>query len=115
MTVEEFLVWQQGLEDRYELVAGMPVKMMTGASTAHDCIVVNVIMALGQQLRGSPCRPATAAVALRTKIRSVRRGDVVVICDPPRPDTFEANDLRLVVEVLSPSNKGLDWLRKLDE
>ena len=52
MTVEEFFVWQQGQEDRYELVEGVPVilrdpiTMMTGASSLHDRITSNVLLVM---------------------------------------------------------------------
>ena len=117
MTVEEFFVWQQGQEDRYELVEGVPLKLMTGASEVHDVIVTNIIIALGNQLRGKPCRPATADLAVRTKIKSLRRADILVTCDndPPRYDSYSARNPRLVIEVLSPSNKGASWQRKLEE
>lgn len=121
MSVEEFFRWQQGQEERYELVDGVPVPMrdpttmVTGASALHDRITGNVLASLHSQLRGSPCWPATAALALRTRIRSLRRADVMVICDPPRPDVYVAQDPRMVVEVLSPSNQGLSWQRKIEE
>ena len=121
MTVEEFFVWQLSQDDRYELVEGVPVimrdplTMMTGASSLHDRITSNTLIALGNQLRGSPCWPATADLALRTKIRSLRRADVLVTCDEPRPDVYEAQEPKMVVEVLSPSNKGLPWQRKIEE
>src|SRR5579885_3014743 len=54
MSQEEFLAWQERQERLYELVDGVPVlplKMMTGASQAHDRILVNVIAALHRQLR----------------------------------------------------------------
>ena len=59
MTPEEFFQRQIGQEDLYELVDGVPVKMkmMTGAGAQHDLVVVNVIISLGNQLRGGPCRP----------------------------------------------------------
>ncbi len=121
MTIEEFFVWQQSQEDRYELVEGVPVimrdpiTMMTGASSQHDRITSNVLVALGRQLDGSPCWPATADLALRTKIRSLRRADVLVTCDEPSLQIYEAQDPKMVVEVLSPSNKGLPWHRKIEE
>ncbi len=117
MTVEEFFVWQQAQEDRYELVEGVPVKLMTGASEVHDVVLTNILSALHRQLRGAPCRAATADLAVRTKIRSLRRADVLVTCDndPPRADSYAARNPRLVVEVLSPSNKGTPWQRKLEE
>lgn len=121
MTVEEFFHWQQSQEDRYELVDGVPVvmrdpiTMMTGASSMHDRITGNVFAALHTQLRGTPCWPATADLALRTKVRSLRRADVLVTCDTPRLDVYEAENPKMVVEVLSPSNKGLPWQRKIEE
>ncbi|MGE0699258.1 MAG: Uma2 family endonuclease [Hyphomicrobiaceae bacterium] len=115
MTVDEFLLWQQGQEERYELIEGVPVRMMTGASTQHDRIAGNIFADLHNQLEGSPCWPATADVGIRTRLRSLRRADVLVTCDEPRADAFEAHEPKMVVEVLSPSNKGLGWQRKLEE
>jgi Uma2 family endonuclease len=54
-------------------------------------------------------------VGLRTKRRNLRRPDVMVMCDAPRNDVYEAMDAKLAVEVLSPSNKGIRWQRKLEE
>jgi len=115
MTADDFLVWCLDKEARYELVDGIPLEMMTEASNAHDRIVVNVIASLHAQLRGTPCRPTTADIAVRTRHRSVRRPDVMVTCDPPAAETYEATAPKLIVEVLSPSNVGLGWQRKLDE
>lgn len=115
MTDEEFFAWCERQDDRYELVDGFPVKMMTGASNFHDAIVINIIRELSNQLRGKPCRPMTADTAARTRIRNFRRPDVTVMCGPLRPRTYEAADPRLFVEVLSPSNEGVAWQRKLDE
>ena len=69
MSEEEFFAWQEKQERLYELVDGLPVlplKMMTGASQAHDRALVNIIAALGNQLRGGPCRPTTDILAVRT-------------------------------------------------
>lgn len=118
MTPEEFFQWQMGQEDLYELVDGVPVKMlkmMTGASQQHDAVVVNVIVSLGNQLRGGPCRPTTNDIALRTKISNVRRLDVMVDCAPLERDAYEAREPKLAVEVLSPSTTNIDCFRKLDE
>jgi Uma2 family endonuclease len=114
MSVEEFLVWQVDHEDRYELVDGFPIKMMSGASDFHDGVVTNVIAALRQQLRGKPCNVGTADLAIRTRIKSIRRSDVVVNC-APRKGVYEAEQPRLIMEVLSKSNTGVEWHRKLEE
>lgn len=115
MSPEEFLLWCLDQEDRYELVDGFPVKMMAGASNYHDVIVVNVLISLGTQLRGSGCRAATPDTAVRTRIKGMRRPDVTVTCGEPKPDAYEAQEPRMVVEVLSKTNSGIGWERKLDE
>jgi Uma2 family endonuclease len=115
MTPEEFFAWTPGKEGRYELVDGIAIEMMSGASRFHDRIVVNIILSLGNQLVGSPCQPATADTGVRTRIRGVRRPDVTVTCDEPRALTYEAGDPRLVVEVISPDNAGVSWQEKLEE
>jgi Uma2 family endonuclease len=115
MSVEEFFLWQDDQETRFELVDGYPLEMMTGASGIHDRIVTNIIANLHAQLGDGPCRPTTADIAVRTRNRSVRRPDVTVTCDPPRVDVYDAREPRMVVEVLSPSNAGVPWDRKLNE
>lgn len=85
MSVEEFYLWCRDQEERYELVDGVPVPLraMSGASTRHDAISVNIIGALFNQLRGTDCRPTTPDTAVRTAIRRIRRPDVTVECAPP--------------------------------
>ena len=115
MTADEFLVWSRDQEARYELVDGIPIEMMTGASDVHDRVVTNVIVLLHAQLRGTRCRPTTADIALRTKVRGVRRPDAMVNCSPLTGDVYEALEPRMAVEVLSKSNAGVAWERKLRE
>jgi Uma2 family endonuclease len=115
MEPDEFLLWQLGQDSRYELVEGIPVEMMAGASGVHDTIAMNIIALLRAQLRGTGCYVRSADTALRTKIRSLRRADALVTCEPPRTDSYEAIEPRLVVEVLSRSNVGTRWDRKMAE
>jgi Uma2 family endonuclease len=115
MTPEEFFQWQLDQEDRYELVDGFPVKMETGASERHDRVVVNTIAGLHAQLRGTRCRPVTADVAVRTRIKGVRRPDITVTCGEARDDSYQAQEPKMLAEVLSPSNSGVAWQRKLEE
>lgn len=118
MSVEAFFAWQQRQDILYELVDGVPVphvKMMTGASTQHDRVTVNVIVALHAQLRGTGCRPTTDDIGLRTGITTLRRPDVTVECGAFVPDSYESRTPRLVVEVLSPSTATIDRFRKLEE
>lgn len=117
MTPEEFFAWQLDQEERYELVDGVPVPLrgMTGASDAHDAVAVNILGLLWNQLRGGPCRVATADTAVRTSIRGIRRPDVTVECAPIDRTSYEAHAPKLVVEVLSPSTRQMDRIRKVEE
>lgn len=117
MTPEEFYIWQLDQDERYELVDGLPrpLRAMTGASNAHDVILVNCIIELGTRLRGKPCRVASADTAVRTSLRSSRRPDVTIDCAPPEAKSYEARRPTVVIEVLSPSTRKIDQFTKLEE
>ncbi len=114
MTAEEFLAWDLDQPDaRHELIDGVPVAM-TGARRRHDRIVVNALAELRARLRGSPCVPFTADTAVRIPNGNVRRPDIGVVCGPDDDDqTYVAP--RLVIEVLSPTTRSFDRVRKLEE
>jgi Uma2 family endonuclease len=118
MTAEDFFAWQAKQDLLYELVDGIPVlplKMMTGASQAHDRVVVNIIASLHTQLRGSPCRPTTDDLAVRIPAGNIRRPDVTVECGKGEPRDQAVKEPRVVVEVLSPSTMNFDRFTKLPE
>lgn len=117
MTVEEFFEWQSRQDKNHELVDGMPVltvKAMTGAPERHDRVTVNAIVTLGTQLRGKPCRPSTQDKPIRT-VRGIRRPDMLVECGRPDDRSMEAEEPRVVVEILSPSTTRYDRFHKLGE
>jgi Uma2 family endonuclease len=113
-TVDEFFAWQERQPDRYELVNGRPSRVRP-AQNVHDDIVVNLLAALGGQLRGSPCRPFTGDGAVETYPGQIRRPDVGVDCGRRNPDGYKAEAPRLVAEVLSPSTRDFDSIGKLAE
>ena len=115
MTPEEFYAWQEPMDEKYELVDGYPVKMMTGASRRHDQIVLNVLAELRSQLRGTNCRGFTADTAVATRAHTRRRPDAGVECGPRRDTDYAANGPKLVVEVLSPSTREYDLYNKIEE
>lgn len=122
MTADEFLLWNLDQPERWELVDGAPVKkfdngpaMMAGASERHDQIVVNVISGLRARLRGGPCRVKSADQAARMSRGNIRFPDVTVDCGARQPDSYESIEPTVVFEVLSPSTRRFDLLRKADE
>jgi Uma2 family endonuclease len=101
MTVEEFLVWDDG---RYELVEGVP-RLMAPHSDAHGTIQSNLIALVRNHLAalGGPCRPVTEG-GVKPRIRSrynYRKPDLAVTCTPNRAGEVFVPEPVLLVEVLS--------------
>ena len=114
-TVEQFFAWQARQKDRYELVSGLPVRMMAGARNVHDDIVVNLLSELRSQLRGTGCRPFTGDGSIETLPGQIRRPDAGVDCGPRDPNGMKAALPRMVAEVLSPTTRDFDTFEKLAE
>lgn len=117
MTVEAFYLWCLDQEERFELIDGVPVRLrgMMGASNVHDAIVVNAIAAFSTRLRSSGCRATTANTALRTSICTTRRPDMMIECAAPDAHSYDARHPLLALDVLSPSTRTVDRIRKLEE
>jgi Uma2 family endonuclease len=118
MTPDEFLAWQERQDRLYELVDGLPIlplKMMMGASRAHDRVVTNLIRHLGNKLSGSRCWPTTDDLAVRIPAGNVRRPDVTVECGQGDRRDMTVREPRVVIEVLSPSTMSFDRIRKIPE
>jgi Uma2 family endonuclease len=119
MTLDEFLVWQEGQDERYEFIDGAP-RAMTGATHTHDTITVNILAGLSNALRGKPCRAATADIGVllpsRTlkSARNLRRPDAMIECSP-RMDGMLAHEPVAIFEVLSPSTRVIDQTTKFVE
>jgi Uma2 family endonuclease len=114
MSAEEFLEWGLHQDLRYELVDGVPVAM-TGANQRHDLVVLNALADLHTQLRGKKCRGFTADIAVRIPAGNIRRPDAGIDCADFDEGATTAGAPFLVMEVLSPSTRGLDMFRKLEE
>lgn len=119
-SVQEFFAWQERQDERYELVGGVPVRMMAGArnvqdNNMHDDIVVNLVAEFRTRLRGTPCRPFSGNGSVETLPGQIRRPDLSVDCGARDPNGLTAAEPRLVVEVLSPSTRDFDACDKLEE
>lgn len=118
MTADEFLVWNLSQDEKYELVDGVPVPLhgqQSGATRSHDRIVVNLIRHLGNRLAGGPCTPTTSDQAVRTAIKQIRRPDVTIECGEAASNALEVREPVAVFEVISPSNRPVEIVRKVEE
>lgn len=117
MTVEEFFGWQQRQDMKFELVDGapvLPVKSINGVTERHDMLTVNSIGGLHRRLNGKTSTLRTSNIFVRT-VRGARRPDITIECGKPDPRSMEADDPRVVVEILSPSTMRFDRFQKLEE
>ena len=118
MSADEFLVWNLSQDQKYELVDGIPVPLhgqQSGATRSHDRIVVNLIRHLGNRLAGGPCTPSTSDQAVRTAIKQIRRPDVTIECGEAASNALEVREPVAVFEVISPSNRPVEIVRKVEE
>lgn len=115
MTFDEYVEWEARQEEKWELVNGRPVPRsarwdydpvtgMAGATTTHNAIVTNIIVALSVRLRGGPCWASPSDLKVRSREKSARYPDVMVNCGPNTSESTFAQDPRVAIEVLSKSN-----------
>jgi Uma2 family endonuclease len=109
MSLEEFQVWESGLEDRWEF-DGYEPQAMVGGTSAHNQIVGAVEFALRQRLK-SPCRVYREAMRLRLA-HTIRYPDLMVVCTPVANDATEITDPIVVIEVLSAGTFRTDRIAK---
>lgn len=119
VTYEEFLELTENSDLRYELIDG-EVFMLASPSYAHQTAISVIFGYFYIWFKGKKCRPITSPFDV-TLIKgddnkNVVQPDILVICDTETID--EKGKYKgvptLVVEVLSPSSKKHDMLRKLD-
>ncbi len=110
MTVDQFLVWEERQELRYEFDGFQPIAM-TGGTAAHAAIQRNLIMALGNGLRDSPCQPYGSELKIRVAER-IRYPDAFVVCTPVPPRAKVVSDPVVIFEVVSESSVTTDFVMK---
>ena len=118
LTADEFLEWMAGPsapEGRWELVAGVPLRMMVNVRWGHSAIVGNLMRHLGNQLADKPCRAHAESFGVKTRDDGARYPDVLVSCKKESDRDVGARDTRVVIEVLSDGTKTFDKSRKLEE
>ena len=113
LTPEEYLELERRAERKHEYLDGQMYELwaMSEASPNHALIVANVVVALGSQLRGRPCKLYTNDLRLRCPAGLHAYPDVVVACGE-HAFADEKRDTLLnptvIVEVLSPSTQDYD-------
>jgi Uma2 family endonuclease len=112
-SLDDFLAWEERQEARYEFLPGRVIKMMAGGTGDHDAIAVNIVTALGPQLRGTGCRAHGANLKVTSAAQQTSTyPDAFVRCGPPVGEGTRTDDPVVVFEVLSESTASSDLTRK---
>lgn len=115
LTPADYLALERGAEIRSEYVDGAVVAM-TGASRAHNLLVVNLGRELSLQLRAQPCETYTSDMRVWIPAHRVYTyPDVVVACGEPQFEDAAVDTLlnpALIIEVLSDSTERYDRGKK---
>lgn len=122
MTLDEFLEITEKSEAQYELIDG-EIYLMSSPTHGHQVAIREIFVQMYNFFQGKPCSPLMAPFDVRLKNDSptfeddpnIVQPDILVICDPETID--EKGKYHgvptLVVEVLSPSTRGKDMIKKL--
>ncbi len=117
ITVEQFLGIDFGSDRKFEVVDGM-IGMMSGGTPAHARVSTNILIYLGQRLRGSGCRAYNSDSGVRLSDESMRCPDVTVFCGNPAAAEREKqrvfDDPVFIFEVLPAATAKVDEGPNLD-
>ncbi len=115
-TADEFIAWALAQPTgRFELDNGIVVAMAP-ERVNHTLAKGQAWLALRAAIvaRGLACQALPDGVTVRIDDRTVYEPDTLVRCGPPLPgDAIEATDPVIVVEIVSPSSRGIDRGAKL--
>jgi Uma2 family endonuclease len=115
-TADEFIAWaSEQPQGRFELDNGAVV-VMAPERIGHGRAKNRTLRALEVAIaaRGLACEAHPDGATVRIDDRTVYEPDALVRCGPPLPgDAIEVTDPIIVVEVVSPSSRGVDSGAKL--
>ena len=110
---DEFLAWEDEQPLRWEF-DGYEPQAMTGGTSEHSAIQVNLAAALVTRLRGKPCRFFNNDLKIEVA-GAIRYPDGFVVCTPVPQGAKLVSDPVVVFEVLSPSTQAVDRTDKMRE
>ena len=108
---DAFIAWENRRKRRYELILD-EVRLMAGGTLRHNRLALNLAMALTSRVAERNCFVHSADVKVRSPAGMVTYPDVFVRCGPADQDATEVDDPVAIFEVLSPSTRGVDLVRK---
>jgi len=115
-TPDEFLRWNEGREGKREFVGGRVVEMMINVTRNHAAIASNFLYALMTRIDRKTFTVGSADFGVRTP-DGIRYPDLFVDrkTATSQGDDLAATEPVVLVEVLSPSSFGRDFVEKMSD
>jgi Uma2 family endonuclease len=112
-TCEDYCSWSD--DERIELINGVPFLMSPAPNANHNRVSNSLRKQLEAQVDGDECEVYSDTLDVFLAADTVVRPDILVVCDAAglRLDGYHGAPL-LIIEVLSPSHKSHDTVRKLE-
>ena len=114
-TYEDYLTWDG--PEQWELIDGVPF-LMASPVPAHQTILLNLASTFHTHLQGKSCTPYISPLDVtfeeNDQTKSIVQPDFFVMCGKYGNDKRIVGVPVLIVEILSPSTAGNDFVRKLN-
>lgn len=111
LTPAEYLAIERKAEFKSEYYRG-EMFAMAGARFPHNAVKDNLILRIGMQLEGSPCRTLSSDQRVTIPATTLYTyPDIVIICEPPVFEDAMMDTLlnpQVIIEILSDSTESYD-------
>ena len=110
-SIEEYLQMENEALEKHEYYKG-EIFAMSGAGNRHNIISINIIVSLGNSLKGKSCQPFGSDMRIHIPENTLFiYPDISVICGDiisPNADENSATNPTVIIEILSPSTRNYD-------
>lgn len=110
-SIEEYLEMENAATEKHEYYKG-EIFAMSGAKVPHNTISRNLLISLGQKLKGKSCNPFGSDQRIHIELNLLfTYPDISIICGEVKTlndDNYNVLNPTVLIEVLSPSTKNYD-------
>ena len=110
-TIEEYLAMEEAATEKHEYYKG-EIFAMSGPKVPHNTISINMLVKLGNKLKGKKCRPFSSNQRIHIEANTLfTYPDISIICGEPETlnnDNWNILNPAVIIEVLSPSTSNYD-------
>jgi Uma2 family endonuclease len=111
LTIEEYLEMEQASQEKHEYYQG-EIFAMSGPKVPHGIISGNTFLALGNRLKGKPCRPFNSEQRIHIEKNTLfTYSDIFVVCgdiETRNNDDWNILNPVVIIEILSSSTRDYD-------